>query len=255
MTILDTAATISIECDHLSKNFGPLTALNKVTLNVRKGEICAVIGPNGSGKTTLLKILATLITPSDGVARVCGDDVTYVPDGVRSKIGFVSSEERSFFWRLTGKQNLRFFASLYNMSGSERDRRIHYLLERLGLNGSADRRFSDYSTGMKQALAIVRGFIHDPEVLLLDEPTRSLSPDMAKRFHEVVRGEAKNGKTFLIASHNLNEVEKIADQVAILHKGILRASGTVEELSSHSGFSNDKDLDTAFTRLTGNAQE
>ena len=253
--MLDQSTILPIECDHLSKNFGPLTALNRITLSIKKGEICVVIGPNGSGKTTLLKILATLITPSDGVARVYGDDVTHVPDRVRTKIGFVSSEERSFFWRLTGKQNLRFFASLYDMSGSERDRRIHYLLERLGFNGLGDRRFSDYSTGMKQALAIVRGFIHDPEVLLLDEPTRSLSPDMAKRLREVICDEAKKGKTFLIASHNLNEVEKIADQVAILHKGILRAAGTVEELSSHAGFSADRDLDIAFTHFTGNTRE
>ncbi len=252
--MLDSTTTLAVECDHLNKDFGSLAALSKVTLGVKKGEICALIGPNGSGKTTLLKILATLITPSDGIARVCGEDVTHIPNWIRTKIGFISSEERSFFWRLTGKQNLRFFASLYKMNGPEKDRRINNLSEKLGLNGFADRRFSDYSTGMKQALAIVRGFIHDPEVLLLDEPTRSLSPDTAKRLHEVIRDEAKNGKTFLIASHNLNEVEKIADQVAILHKGTLRIIGTLEEVSSQVGFSDDESLDAAFTHFTGNEQ-
>ncbi len=253
MIILDSTMN-SIECDYLSKNFGPLVALREVTLRVKRGEICAVIGPNGSGKTTLLKILATLIIPSHGVARVCGEDITNVPHRVRARIGFVSSEDRSFYWRLTGKQNLKFFAALHNINGPDRERRIDHLLDTVGFDGFAGRKFSEYSTGMKQALSIVRGFLHDPQVFLLDEPTRSLSPEVANRFYELIRDEAKKGETCLIASHNLREVERIADQIAILHKGLLKAKGTITDLNLQAGLTEDKSLDLTFSHFTEDGQ-
>src|SRR4030042_3186100 len=210
---------ISIECTHLSKNFGLTTALIEITLTLKTGAICALIGPNGAGKTTLLKTLAGLIVPSNGAARICGEDVICTPHKVKTKVGFIPSEERSFYWRLTGRQNLKFFAALHKINGTEGRMRIDSLLEKMGIREMGDKKFREYSTGMKQALSIARGLIHDPLVLLLDEPTRSLSPNVSQRFYDLVRRQASEGKTVLFASHNLIEVENMADFVVILHKG------------------------------------
>jgi ABC-2 type transport system ATP-binding protein len=242
---------VTVECAHLSKNFGLVAALKEITLTVRPGTICALIGPNGAGKTTLLKILAGLIVPSSGTARVCGEDVARNPRKARAKIGFVSSEERSFYWRLTGRQNLKFFAALHQINGTEGKMRIDSLLEKMGLQEMGDRRFREYSTGMKQSLSIVRGLLHDPPVLLLDEPTRSLSPDVSQRFCDLVQFQASEGKTILFASHNLSEVVRMADSVVILHKGSIRAAGTLAELRRRAGFLNDKGLETVYSCFTG----
>jgi ABC-type multidrug transport system ATPase subunit len=242
---------IPIECDHLGKNFGSRMALREVTLSVSRGEICALIGPNGSGKTTLLKILAGLIVPSGGTARICGEDVARNPRKAGAKIGFTSSEERSFYWRLTGRQNLKFFIALHNINGADGKMRIDSLLAKMGLKEMGDRRFREYSTGMKQALSITRALLHDPPVLLLDEPTRSLSPDVSLKFYELVRFQSGEGKTILFASQNLIEVERMADSVVILHKGDIRAAGTVAELRRQAGLSDDKGLETVYSCFTG----
>ena len=206
-------------------------ALRGVDLTVRTGEIFALLGPNGAGKTTLLKIFSSLVLPDDGQARVGGHETIH-ENLVKRQLGLVNSDERSFYWRLTARQNLRFFARLYDVPGKKIDSRIDELLTRVDMTDAADRPFSGYSSGMKQRIAIARALLHDPPILLMDEPTSSLDPASARDLRRFVLDElnGRDGKTVLLASHNLREVEVLADRVAILVAGRMRQIGTVEEV-------------------------
>jgi len=207
-------------------------ALREVTLEVPQRSIFGIVGPNGAGKTTLLKILACLILPTNGEARICEHDVARRSVAVRRMLGFVTSDERSFYWRLTGIENLQFFGNLYGLSGKALLHRISYLLERLDLKEPADRPFKEYSSGMKQRLAVARALLHDPPVLLLDEPTRSLDPISAKHLRRFVSEElsGREGKTLLLATHNLQEAEQLCHRVAVLSRGKVLSAGRVEDL-------------------------
>ena len=206
-------------------------ALRGVDLRVEAGEIFALLGPNGAGKTTLLKILSCLVLPDRGRALVGGEDTVH-EGRVKPKIGLVHSDERSFYWRLSARQNLRFFARLYDVPSKRIESRIGELLERVGLEEAADRPFSDYSSGMKQRVAIIRALLHDPPILLMDEPTRSLDPNVSRSLRRFIEEDLKqrDGKTILLATHNLREAEAIADRVAILAEGTVRQVGTVDEV-------------------------
>ena len=221
--------------DLLSRPFASaqrVTALSDVDLCVHEGEIFGLLGPNGAGKTTLLKILAGLVTPTAGGARLVGQDVLRSHVAVRASVGFVSSEERSFYWRLTGRENLRFFGRLYDVPGSRLGARCAELLEQMELTDEADRRFGDYSSGMKQRLALARALLHDPHVLIMDEPTRSLDPVAAQHLRRFVRDDlnARQGKTILLATHNLDEAESLSHRIAILHRGRVLRCGTLAEI-------------------------
>lgn len=206
-------------------------ALRGVTLQVKRGEVFGLLGPNGAGKTTLLKILSCLVLPDAGSARIGGHDVVD-ENRVKPMIGLVNSDERSFYWRLSGRENLRFFAELYDVPRQRRDVRIDELLRRVDMVEPADRRFADYSSGMKQRLAIARAMLHDPPILFMDEPTRSLDPASALALRGFILDElkARDGKTILIATHNLHEAEAVCDRLAILVKGLVRQVGTVDEV-------------------------
>jgi ABC-2 type transport system ATP-binding protein len=240
-----------VACRHLSKSFGHRRVLHDITLEVRGGSILGLVGRNGAGKTTLLKVLAALITPTEGNVLIGGQEIGQNQINVKRMIGFVSSEERSFYWRLTGIQNLQFFAALHGINGKEGKRRIDMLLESVGLEGKGDLRFREYSTGMKQALGIARSMLHDPPVLLLDEPTRSLSPDVARKVCLLLHDLAKlEGKAILIASHNLGELEGIANHVAIIHQGKIRACGEIPALHRQAGLTAQVTLEELFDHFT-----
>ncbi len=204
-------------------------ALRGVDLTVRRGEILSLLGPNGAGKTTLIKIFTCLVLPDEGQARVGGFDTERERD-VKPQIGLVHSDERSFYWRLSARQNLRFFARLYEVPGPRIEARIAELLDRVGMTEAADRPFSTYSSGMKQKIAIVRAMLHDPPILFMDEPTRSLDPASSLSLRRFIRDElqARDGKTILIATHDLSEAESISDRIAILVGGRMRQVGTVD---------------------------
>ncbi len=206
-------------------------ALRGVDLQVKRGEIFGLLGPNGAGKTTLVKILACLILPDRGRAALGGEDVRN-ENKVKPRLGLVHSDERSFYWRLSGRDNLRFFARLYDVPGQRIEARIDELLRRVELTDAAPRRFSDYSSGMKQRLAIARALLHDPPILLMDEPTRSLDPAASLSLRAFIRDELKgrDGKTILLATHNLREAEALCDRIAILVEGTVRQTGTVGEV-------------------------
>jgi ABC-2 type transport system ATP-binding protein len=208
--------------------------LREVSLDVPAGALVGLLGPNGAGKTTLLKILAGLILPTAGTARIGDWDTRADERKVKSALGFVTSDERSFYWRLTGRQNLRFFGSLQALHGRVLEERIRYLLQRLELEEPADKPYGDYSSGMKQRLAMARALLHDPPVLLLDEPTRSLDPISAKHLRRFIAEElhGREGKTLLLATHNLPEAEQLCERVAVLSGGRILAAGRAEELPS-----------------------
>ncbi len=213
----------------------PVCALRDLDLTIRRGEILGLLGTNGAGKTTLLKILATLILPTAGRVTVDGFDVAREADRVKAMIGLGTSDERSFYWRLTGRQNLEFFAAFQGLSPDAARVRIEQLRKQLGLE-ALDREFGVYSTGMRHRLAIARALLRQPQVLLLDEPTRSLDPLAAGVLHRLIRDTlvAQMGCTVVLATHNLGEAEELCDRVAVLHEGRLVGCGTVGELYERS---------------------
>lgn len=229
-----------IETNSLTKEFirrrGSTLAVNNVNLRVEDGEIFGLLGPNGAGKTTLIKTLCCLILPTKGRAKVAGFDILENEDEVKASIGLVSGDERSFYLRLTGRQNLHFFASLYNLSPKEAKMRIKELLDYLDIT-EADRRFQECSTGMKQRLAIARSLLNNPRVIFMDEPTKSLDPLVALNLRKFIKqklvGEQK--KTVFFSTHNLKEAYELSDRLALMDRGEIKALGTVAELRQQAG--------------------
>lgn len=220
---------LAIDVDGLTKVFNVrgllpwrprfrVEALTDVDLRVPAGSIQGIIGPNGSGKSTLLRILATLILPGSGKVRVGGVDVEQDSAGARRMIGFSTGEERSSYWRLTGRENLQFFASLQHLDTPARH--IDATLEMLGLSDAADRPVMTYSQGMARRLGLARALIHQPRVLLLDEPARSLDPTAKEELHAILEtARDERGTTIVIATHDLEEAVNLCDDVVILSRG------------------------------------
>ncbi len=208
-----------------------VTAVDGVNLEVAPGELFGLLGPNGAGKTTLIKLLCCLVLPSSGTAEVFGRDIRRQEQAVKQVVGMVSTEERSFYWRLTGRENLHFYASLYHLSPEAARERIERLLDLVGLAEEGDVRFQNYSTGMRQKLAIARGLLSDPRLLFVDEPTRSLDPLSAQAVRSFLKEKvAAAGKTVVLATHNLAEAEQLCDRMAIMEHGRIRAVGSVQDL-------------------------
>jgi len=228
-----------------------ITPVEEVDLVVEKGEVFGILGPNGAGKTTLIKILCTLILPTAGSARINGFDIEKESGRVRESIGLVTTDERSFYWRLTGRQNLEFFASLHNFYSDDARNMVDDLLGVVDLKYAADERFLNYSAGMKQRMAIARGLLNDPAVLFMDEPTRSLDPGAAQGLREFIKGEivGERGKTIFISTHNLEEAEELCDRVAIFDDGRIKVIGSPADLKASLGDSSK--LSDVFLHYTG----
>jgi len=209
------------------------TALDGVDLDVKPGRCFCLLGPNGAGKTTLIKILTTLVLPDEGKAFVGGRDVEQDPVGVRRRIGFAISEERSFYWRLTGRQNLEFFGALNGLRRGRLEAKISEVLRLTRMEEAAGLRFNTYSTGMRQMLAFARALMTDADILFVDEPTRSLDPQAASRVRAFLRTGLVDGgeKTVFWATHNLVEAAEVAHEIAVIDRGRIRVSGTVESLT------------------------
>ncbi len=209
-----------------------ITALNGVDLQVEEGELFGILGPNGAGKTTLIKLLCTLILPDAGEAWVSGYSIFHEEENIKRSIGLVTGEERSFYWRLSGRANLEFFATLHNMSSFQARKRINKVLETLELQEKVDDLFHTYSTGIKQKLALARGLINNPQILFVDEPTKSLDPVAAQNIRKLVRERLvkEQGKTVFLATHNLEEAEQICDRLAIIDRGKILSLGTPSEM-------------------------
>ena len=266
--INSSVSDFAIAVDSLEKSFPPAhtgwraflqpfaaptsQALRAISLQLKLGEAVALLGTNGAGKTTLLRILATLLLPTRGTAIVAGFDAVREPAAVRRHLGYHAGTDQGFFSRLTGAQNLRFFGRLNHLSDSFLHSRIPALCERFELAGALDRQVRTLSSGTIQRLSLVRALLHQPRVLLLDEPTRSLDALAAADFRRFLKSEviARQGTSLLFASHTLPEIEFLADRVAILKEGSLVAMDTPLALKSRSGAAS---LEEAFSRLTGHS--
>lgn len=212
----------TIEASGLSKGFTPSCyALRDVSFRVKRGAFAVLTGPNGSGKTTLLKILAALLIPDEGKILINGAQMKPCDTSLMGTIGFCPDQERSFYWRLTGRQNLDFFASLYGLRALERTRKINELLEVFHIQ-YADRRFDGYSAGMKKTFLLVRCLLHSPSLLLLDEPTKGLDDDSARRAVAVLNEfRARDGATILMSTHTPQYTDCCADTFLSLKEGQL----------------------------------
>jgi ABC-2 type transport system ATP-binding protein len=211
-----------------------VTAVADVSLKVRKGEIFGLVGPNGAGKTTLIKLLCSLIIPTSGSARVNGYDLLSDDEGIRRSIGLVTSDERSFFWRLSGRKNLEFFGGLYDLPPRTIRKRVRELIALVGLEDKADSIFKTYSAGTKKKMAIVRGLLNDPDIIFMDESTNSLDPPAAQMLKEFVKEKlvGERGKTVFWATHRLEEIEGLCDRVALINDARVGFVGGVDEFKN-----------------------
>jgi ABC-2 type transport system ATP-binding protein len=207
-----------------------IEAVRGVDFEVAEGELFGLLGPNGAGKTTTIKMLITLLIPTAGTARVLGLDVVRDALEVRRRIGYVFGGERGVYDRLSGYDNLRYFAELYGVPAREQKQRIEHLLELVGLKGREHERAEGYSRGMKQRLHVARGLLHDPEVIFLDEPTIGLDPVGARDVRATIASLTEAGKTVLLTTHYMFEADALCDRIAVISQGEIVAEGTPADL-------------------------
>ena len=238
----------ALRCRGLCKNFYSATSaadllrlrvrgrridvLKGVDLQLQTGEILGVLGANGAGKSTLLKVVAGLLLPDAGVVEVLGTDLRRADAGLRQRVCYVLSEERSFSWRLSGRHNLEFFAALQGLRGKLAVERIEGALDAVGLGADADRGVREYSSGMRQRLALARGLLGSPQLFLFDEPTRGVDPLRARELREVILAQVHQGVSALIASHDPAEVQQLCDRVVLIEGGRCARFGDAAEAPS-----------------------
>ncbi len=242
-----------IVVDGIAKAFGrrgEVKAVGGVTFAAPDGEITGLLGPNGAGKTTLLRILATLVLPDTGAAVIDGLDVVRDRFAVRRRIG-VLSDARGLYPRLTARENIRYYGALHGLGGGALERRVDDLVDALGIGGIADRRAQGFSQGERMKVAIARALVHDPHVILLDEPTNGLDIMSTRALRELLRGLRTDGRCLLFSSHVMQEVSALCDRIVILGGGQVVAAGTADELLALSG---ERSLEDAFVRLLGSGE-
>jgi ABC-2 type transport system ATP-binding protein len=227
-----TRRVLMIETHDLSKQFHDFMAVDGVDLSVQEGEILALLGQNGAGKTTTVRMLTALLEPTRGWARVAGYDVKKNGHDVRASVG-VLTEQHGLYMRMNALEYLEFFGQVYGLSPSLRKSRRDNLLEYFGLAEAAKRRIGEYSKGMRQKLALARAMMHDPGVLLLDEPTSAMDPESARLVRDEIARLKSTSRTIVLCSHNLTEVEALADKIAIIYRGRILLQGSLEELKQN----------------------
>jgi ABC-2 type transport system ATP-binding protein len=218
-----------IETNDLSKQFNDFWAVDGVTLSVKPGQILALLGQNGAGKTTTVRMLNSLLVPTRGWARVAGYDVAKHGARVRALVG-VLTEQHGLYMRMTGDEYLEFFGQVYRLDARMRKVRRDYLLDYFGLSGASSHRIGEYSKGMRQKLALARALMHEPPVLLLDEPTSAMDPESARLVRDEIARLKSSQRTIVICTHNLHEAEALADMIAIIYKGRILLMGSLDEL-------------------------
>ena len=229
-----------IELDHLSRTYRvgggirrrstQVQAVADVSFRVEQGQIFGVLGPNGAGKTTMIKMLVTLLHPTSGTARILGYDVVAQVRQVRSRVGYVFGGDRGLYLRVSGRDNLRYFAELYGISGRAQRQRIDEILEVVGLRGRENEPVERYSRGMRQRLHIARGLLHDPPVVFLDEPTIGVDPVGARELRATIAGLPAAGKTVVLTTHYMLEADALCDRIVVLKGGMIVGEGTPSTL-------------------------
>lgn len=207
-----------------------------LSASFKKGEIVALLGPNGAGKTTIFKMISTLLLPNEGKILVNGYDPSLDPIQIRKMVSFINSEERSFYFRLTGYQNLSFFATLCDLKREEAKKRIRFMESLLKLEDHTNIRYQEYSTGLKQKLNLARGLIRNFSILLLDEPIKSVDPQASTIIMNYIKDTLvkREGKTVILTTHNIREIENYADRFLIINKGVVLADFKQEMLKNNS---------------------
>ena len=238
-----------IEAHDLTKVFrdkkrGQIRAVDGVSFRCQPGQIYGLLGANGAGKTTTLRMLATILQPTDGSARVAGFDITEQPEQVRAQVGFLSTAT-ALYGRLTARELVEYFGRLNGLNGGALRRRTDELFALLGISDFADRRCDKLSTGMKQKVSIARTLVHDPPVMIFDEPTVGLDVMAARTIVGFIRDCRNRGKTVIFSTHVMSEAEKLCDTIGIIHNGKLLAEGSLSELRARSGLD---DLEEIFVR-------
>ncbi len=234
-----------IEVRNLRKSFGKFVAVDDLSFEVRAGEIFGLLGPNGAGKTTTLRVISTILKPDAGSITVNGCDALREPERARAQLGVVA-ESNGLYDRLTALENVRYFARLYDLPEEKMAARLRELSPRLGLEEFAHKRAGQFSRGMKQKVAIAIALLHDPHVLIFDEPTAGLDVMTARQVRQFIKECRRPEKCVIFSTHIMREVEELCDRIAIIHKGKLAAMGTFSELQQQSG---QKDLEEIFVEL------
>lgn len=237
----------AIEVRQVQKTFkNGVKAVQGISLSVLTGQVYGVIGPNGAGKTTLMNMISTLLVPDSGDIRVLGESVLQNPKAIRRRINLCSGHA-NFAWSLTLAENLHFYAMLYGLKGRDRRSRVHELLSAFSLEEYADRRFDEVSTGVKQRLALAKALINNPEVLLLDEPTVGLDPDVSIKVREHIKDYHKaTGCTLLITTHYMQEAADLCEQVAFIRDGRVAIQGSPADLLKKFAA---RDMEAVFLEL------
>jgi len=214
----------------LRKKRKSLVAVDEISFSVPRGEIFGLLGPNGAGKTTIIKMLCTLITPTTGDAFINGYSIVKEPQKVRESLGVMLTGERTLYWKLTGRENLEYFAALYHLQHSDIRKRIDYLLQLLGLSDRENTVVENYSTGMRIRLSFAKALLNEAPVLLFDEPTASLDPQSSRLIRDIIRDLKKDGYAVILTTHNMDEADALSDRVAIIDHGRIVRYGSPSEL-------------------------
>ena len=233
----------AIEVHQISRRFGDLLAVDQVSFSVRPGEVVGLLGPNGAGKTTALRVLAGLLTPSGGHAKINDIDVEQRPTQARMHLGFLTSST-GLYERLTGRELLEIYGELHELEGPALKRRIDEVIEELELGSFIDRRCGALSSGQKQRISIGRAVVHDPLAYVLDEPTATLDPVAAQDILDLVRRAQARGKAVLFSTHRLDEAEVLCDRIVVIRKGRVVAEGTPQQVKAEHA-----SLTAAFLKL------
>ncbi|MBU5453953.1 ABC transporter ATP-binding protein [Caproiciproducens sp. MSJ-32] len=234
--------------ENVTKSFKKNIVVNSISFSVNPGEIVGLLGENGAGKTTTLRMISTMLKINSGNITVNNINVKENPSEVRKNIGILFGGDVGLYDRLTGRENIRYFANLHGMSKEEADKRVDELAESFGMKDYIDKPVGKYSRGMKQKISIARAIVHNPSVMLFDEPTTGLDVSAAKIVQDFILQCKNEGKTILFSSHSIKEVEKLCDRVVIINKGNLLENCTLQELKEKH---NDDNVEEIFLRIIG----
>lgn len=241
-----------IKIEKLTKQFGNTIAVNDISFEVNDGEIFGLLGENGAGKTTTMRMLATMLKPTSGTAKINGYDIVEQPSEVRKHVGILFGGEAGLYDRLTARENIAYFAELSGMETHKINQRIDQLAEILEMKDFIDKRVGKFSKGMKQKVTIARSIVHNPDVMLLDEPSIGLDVSTTRMLHDFIKNCKEEGKSVIYSSHIMSEIEKLCDRVAIIHKGVLITVCSITDLKIKYQSQN---LEEIFLKLVGDHHE